>query len=506
MLLPPVKTHSDYANEYTSTLKSLHKTHQMLTVVYLPLVITCLGMSCFFAYVHGAANKYTDPGEDYEACWIVNNALQVPLQPIFNQIQTKVTTALGCTVSQPVCSSNCTTAIINKCILPLISNGPVIPSVPAVPLPIGQMLEGLTYVGFQAVIFSMVAHGALNRALRHPSWLPATISLLIWCSFAMITYYTVNPFLPVPAQTNSTVIIFLDYFRKKIFDNIPAADGSTNHCDKAFRISWAYLAVILAIVLNVLCSLGVAVKAEIARHVSPYKKAIQHLEGTIAPVVCCSTSIFFYIIIVICKIQNSLVALKSIRDYDLTQQQAFEQGQRIWFTDSFFPFQKGNLDITTILFVAAFMSTIRGYTRSSVSAFRFASGIAFAFAITSYPGYVGAYRFYDENNFYSDSDCKDFFLQPKNAPLFGYPSDDQAETYCQSFRWSLAGATGVLACMHLLIVLAARTYSDNMHRASAIFEPLEPDASYGDNTQAYGDTLSLAKVDGHKKPQLSGDF
>lgn len=88
--------------------------------------------------------------------------------------------------------------------------------------------------------------------------------------------------------------------------------------------------------------------------------------------------------------------------------------------------------------------------------------------------YVGAYRFYDYHNFHNDKDCKDFFLDPINAPLFGYPSSSDAETYCQSFKWSLAGATGVFIAMHFMIIVAARTYSENMHRSSAIFEPLDP--------------------------------
>jgi hypothetical protein len=90
MLLPGVKKHSDYASEYSAVLKKLHRLHQLLTVIYLPLVITCMGFSCYFAYIHGAAFSYTDPGEDWEACYIVNNALQVPLAPILTDIGTKV--------------------------------------------------------------------------------------------------------------------------------------------------------------------------------------------------------------------------------------------------------------------------------------------------------------------------------------------------------------------------------------------------------------------------------
>lgn len=329
-------------------------------------------------------------------------------------------------------------------------------------------------VGFQTIIFSLVAHGTVNRALRHPSWLPATIALVMWCAFAILTYYTVNPFLPIPAQTNATLLTLMDYFRKPVFDEIPAADGTMGHCDRAFKVGWSYFVVILAIVLDILLSLALLVKAEVARHVSPYKKTIQHLEGTLPPVVCCTVAILCYVILVICKVQTSFVAMHSIRSYDTTVEEAHDLGRRIWFSDYFFPFKKGTLDITTILFISTFMSTIRGYTRQSVSAFRLAAGTSFAFAITSYPGYVGAYRFYDFNNFKDDDDCKNFFLDETNAPLFGYPSPDDAMTYCQSFKWSLSAATAILIAMHAMIVLASRTYSANMHRASAIFEPLEP--------------------------------
>ena len=90
MLLPGVKKHSDYANEYNSTLRKLHRMHQILTVFFLPLVIACMGFSCYFAYVHGAVTAYTDPGEDWEACLVVNNAILVPLSPILAEVGEKV--------------------------------------------------------------------------------------------------------------------------------------------------------------------------------------------------------------------------------------------------------------------------------------------------------------------------------------------------------------------------------------------------------------------------------
>ena len=46
--------------------------------------------------------------------------------------------------------------------------------------------------------------------------------------------------------------------------------------------------------------------------------------------------------------------------------------------------------------------------------------------------------------------------------------------YCDSFRVSIAAAFGMVCVMHLMMVAAGMTYNDNQHRASAIFEPLDP--------------------------------
>jgi hypothetical protein len=94
----------------------------------------------------------------------------------------------------------------------------------------------------------------------------------------------------------------------------------------------------------------------------------------------------------------------------------------IWFDKSFYPFQRGSLDLNSLLFLGVILSVIRGYSRESVSAFRLSAAMAFAYSITSYPGLVGAYRFtsvfffliprrfYTFNNFQDDTQCKDFFL------------------------------------------------------------------------------------------------
>ena len=56
---------------------------------------------------------------------------------------------------------------------------------------------------------------------------------------------------------------------------------------------------------------------------------------------------------------------------------------------------------------------------------------------------------------------------------YGYPSSSQAEIYCSCYRISLAASLSLVVLMHILLFTSAATYSDNQHRSSAIFEPLE---------------------------------
>mmetsp|Transcript_10668 Transcript_10668/g.16164 ORF Transcript_10668/g.16164 Transcript_10668/m.16164 type:complete len:520 (+) Transcript_10668:82-1641(+) len=481
-LLPQQTSHEDGAHINT-VLQRMHKYHQRLTAIYLPLVVIVMIFSCFWAYIQGAFSKYTDPSSQWQACLVTPNSLIVPLTEMLNiafgGIRTAVVDALTvtftCPSSLPQCSNSteCVSTIQNQCFAPLIDLGSqlVPPEVPNVPIPVGQLLEALGYIGFQCVIFSMIAHGALNRALRHPSWLPATIALMVWCIFAILTYYTVNPIIPIPAKTNATTLLFMMYARKEVFDDINDGD---NNCNKAYTYVWVYLSLILAIVVNISLSVILAIRAEWARLHAPNRKAFQPLQGTLPPLILCVLLVVFYVILCCSKITSSSVMLQAIHGYDKSQADAAEDQDKFWFDDSFFPFQKGTLDISSLLFVSTFMSVIRGYSRQSVSAFRLAAGMSFAFALTAYPGITGAYRFYDYNDFQNFDKCRDYFLDPDTTGTFGYPTENQAEAYCTSFRVSLASATGLIVCMHIMMVLAGSTYNDNQHRASAIFEPLDP--------------------------------
>lgn len=398
--LPESTDHADGAH-INSVLLRCHKAHQRLTAIFLPLVITAMIFSCFWGYIQGASQKYTDPSSQWQACLTIPNVVEVPLSEIlgigFSQIQAKLGAAIGtaftCPSTLPECadSTSCVGNITQTCFLPLIVEAQSLsaPDVENIKMPVGQLLEALGYIGFQAVIFSIVAHGSLNRALRHPSWLPATLALMVWCMFAILTYYTVNPIIPIPAKTNATTIIFMMYSKMHIFNDINDGD---NNCNKAFTYMWVYLAVILAIILNVFLSLLVGLRAEWARLHAPNRKTFQPLQGTVFPVVVCCISIVFYLLNCFSKLSASKIILDAIHDYDSSREETALSGEKVWFDDYFFPFQKGSLDISSLLFISTFMSIIRGYSRQSVSAFRLAAGTAFAYALTAYPGLVGAYR------------------------------------------------------------------------------------------------------------------
>lgn len=56
------------------------------------------------------------------------------------------------------------------------------------------------------------------------------------------------------------------------------------------------------------------------------------------------------------------------------------------------------------------------------------------------------------------------------SAYFGYPDEYQAKIYCNSFRLSLAGATGLWLTMHLIAFASFRTFHSNQHRESGIFD------------------------------------
>jgi hypothetical protein len=128
-MLPVSTDHADGAH-INSVLLRCHKIHQKLTAVFLPLVITTMIFSCFWAYIQGASAKYDNPSAQWQACLTVPNNLEVPLSQTlaigFDQVKTTLGTAIAATFTcpgkLPQCSDStyCVGNITQTCFVPLI--------------------------------------------------------------------------------------------------------------------------------------------------------------------------------------------------------------------------------------------------------------------------------------------------------------------------------------------------------------------------------------------------
>ena len=52
------------------------------------------------------------------------------------------------------------------------------------------------------------------------------------------------------------------------------------------------------------------------------------------------------------------------------------------------------------------------------------------------------------------------------SAVFGYPTHDQAELYCKSFRTVVGGQLGLWIVMHLIVFASVYAYSGNAERES----------------------------------------
>lgn len=336
-----MRTSEEGADKYfRMTLSKLHQIHQHLMMIYIAATFYVIVMTCYLGYIVGSATKYTDIETQWQSCF---------------------TQQIYVTSTQD----------------------------PSLRLPVGELLQSFSYLGYQTIIFSLVGHGALNRAIRHPSWFPSTIVFMVWTTVSILTYYMVEPVLPIPSETNPTLLLFMSYFNQKIFNNIN--DGN-NACQSAYIFSWAFIAGMLIILLIQIATTFLAIIGEYFRYNDPRRVHPPPLTCTRPPVYVLVLLIAFYTLIIVSKIMASENALNAITSFNLTPQEAFMKGYVQWFPQSFFPFQMGSLDINALMFVSVIMSITRGYSQQSASAYRLAGSMAFIYALTAFPSLTTAYR------------------------------------------------------------------------------------------------------------------
>lgn len=59
---------------------------------------------------------------------------------------------------------------------------------------------------------------------------------------------------------------------------------------------------------------------------------------------------------------------------------------------------------------------------------------------------------------------------------FGYPNDNEAQIYCNSFRLALASATGFFFINHLITIACYYMVTQNEHRSSFVHDEIDFDA------------------------------
>lgn len=437
-------------------MSSILKIHNVIMIIFVITSLAVIVISSVFANIQGKKEEYSDFSNDWEACLTQADYQKLAITPLAQRQQTNL---VNCMIStDPTSCTTCLTNYLNSsCVSPS--------SLTDVSLPTGHLIQSLSLIGIQVVIFCSIAHFSFRRALAHPTWLAPTIPLMLWFVVASLTYYTVTPILPVPSQTNSTVIILLYYL-----SNVGKFDQFNNYnnsCGEAQSWMAAYIAFILVGISTVFVSFILCCYAQSIRYKSSANKAFAPFKFVSIPLTLSILAIIFYILVIAAKMLASTNELDAI-DSNLypNMNDGALNGQVLWYEKIWFPFVQPNLDLATIVAVCSFMSVFRGYFAGSLSAFRLAFGAALVFTFSTYPVIIGAFQFYDYQNFSDDDTCKGFFLKQGQSSAFGYPTDDQAMTFCSSFRLALIAVTGLSATMHCLTISCLFMVMQNQDRKS----------------------------------------
>ena len=139
---------------------------------------------------------------------------------------------------------------------------------------------------------------------------------------------------------------------------------------------------------------------------------------------------------------------------------------------SFFPFASGGLDVTTVLFVAASMAIIRGWTRQRVSAFRLAACASMLHVLLSWPSVVSSWRFVVVESILHNGDSSTTYFV--GNPYWFSPSEANARRYVDSVRCALFGQLLTFVSMHFAVFACARCYVLNRDHPLTHFDPNPP--------------------------------
>lgn len=159
------------------------------------------------------------------------------------------------------------------------------------------------------------------------------------------------------------------------------------------------------------------------------------------------------------------MALETIEEYTIYQE--VDGAAKVLYPDGFpleiyswFPFEASALDANVVMLCVTTMSTLRGQSSNSASAFRLAAITSFIYVLISYPPILGTVKYFAANDILwwePAGECHEFF----RGQMFLYPKKGPAATMCEASKWTLAGALITFAAMHANTVVCALLFWRN---------------------------------------------
>lgn len=235
--------------------------HYYTIIIWLVCSIIVFSISCLWADQSGKFGVYSNRETEWQACFTVSQLYFIPinatLTPILKQvaqqtniIKANVTSEITGLITSLTCPVRCVSALESLIPPPSDITLPVLTNIPVAS---GELLNSLSYIGIQAVIYAAGALLIMNVTFKNVSWLTFGLCVQTWITWAMLTFYTVNPTFPYPYQVNATFVTLMKLgYDKFKFDSV---NNGNNKCDIAYNFYITYLLLVLVIISVVIVNI-----------------------------------------------------------------------------------------------------------------------------------------------------------------------------------------------------------------------------------------------------------
>jgi len=156
-------SHIRHLQRTVDELHSLQKIQRVNTILYIAFAIGTIIMSSSLSSIIGKAGKYSSVSDDWQQCYISADTAYIPLNALVSKAtSTTFAQPLAClqgALANPDCANNPCGTDVKHCVAGLTPSS----TIKDVGLPTGHLLQSLSYLGIQAVIFAAISHGAAER-------------------------------------------------------------------------------------------------------------------------------------------------------------------------------------------------------------------------------------------------------------------------------------------------------------------------------------------------------